>query len=94
MKKYRIRKSILKALAEYGGTPCSVEDVADYPAFALLKPSLEELKAEWDSLEAFKYIKACEGFGGKYCAITEKGLQQVNPEFKHDPFIHGPHAAK
>jgi CTP-dependent riboflavin kinase len=94
MKKYRIRKSILKALDEYSGTPCNVEDVADYPAFMRLKPSMEDLKAEWDQLEKFGYIKPCEGFDGQYCRITEKGLKQLNPEFKKDSFVYGPHAAE
>ena len=93
MKKYRIRKSILKALDEYSGTPCCVDDVVDYPAFSLLKPSRDELKAEWDQLEKFGYIAPCDGFDGQYCRITEKGLRQVNPEFQRDAFIHGPHFA-
>jgi hypothetical protein len=91
MRKYQIRKNILKALKEYSGTPCNVEGVVDHPAFMLLKPSLEEIKAEWKQLEAFGYIAPREGFDGEYCLITEKGLRQVSPEFKKEAFVHGPH---
>ncbi len=91
MRKYQIRKNILKALKEYSGAPCKSEDVADHPAFALLKPTLEEIKAEWKQLEDFAYIAPREGFDGKYCLITEKGLKQLSPEFKKEAFVHGPH---
>ena len=94
MRKYQIRKNILKALKEYSGTPCNVEGVVDHPAFMLLKPSHDEIKTEWKQLKDFAYIAECEGFGGEYCLITEKGLKQVSPEFAKDAFVHGPHAAK
>jgi hypothetical protein len=93
MRKYQIRKNILKALKEYSGTPCNAEGVIDHPAFMLLKPSLEEIKTEWKQLEGFGYIAPREGFGGEYCLITEKGLQQVSPDFKKEAFVHGPHVA-
>ncbi|MDD5484076.1 MAG: hypothetical protein PHP98_10600 [Kiritimatiellae bacterium] len=93
MKTYQIRKTILKALGEYSGAPCSVDDVADYPAFALIRPSQREIEAEWRQLKNFGYIEPCEGFDGQYCRITQKGLEQVNVEFKKDPFIHGPRFA-
>ena len=92
MKTYQIRKAILKALAQYGGTPCSAEEVADYPAFSLIKPTQQEIEVEWQQLKNFGFIRERDGFGGEYCMITQKGLEQVNIEFKKDPFIHGPHA--
>ncbi|MDD5698009.1 MAG: hypothetical protein PHH77_05285 [Victivallaceae bacterium] len=92
-KTYQIRKTILKALSEYGGTPCGVIDVADHPSFLLIKPSLPEIETEWKQLKAFGYIEPCHGFDGQYFRITEKGLEQVNVEFKKDPFIHGPRFA-
>jgi len=94
MRKYQIRKNILKALSEYSGAPCTSEDVAGHPSFMLLKPSSAEVAAEWKQLEAFDYITPCTGFDGQYCRITQKGLEQLNPEFKKEAFIHGPHAAR
>lgn len=94
MRKYQIRKTILKALDEYSGSPCCAEDLVDYHGFALLKPSLDEIAAEWKQLEEFGYIEPCEGFGGEYCLISKDGLKQINPEFAKDAFIHGPREAK
>ena len=94
MRKYQIRKTILKALKEYSGSPCCAEDLVDYPGFALLKPPLSEIEEEWKQLHGFGYIEPCDGFGGEYCFISEKGLKQVNPEFTPDAFVHGPRAAK
>lgn len=94
MRKYQIRKNILKALKEYSGTPCNVEGVVDHPAFMLLKSSLGEVAEEWKQLEDFTYIAPCKGFDGKYCLITEKGLKQLSPEFEKEAFVHGPHYAK
>jgi hypothetical protein len=90
-KTYQIRKTILKALEEYGSAPCSVDDVLGHPSFGLIRPEVSEVQEQWNKLEGFGFIAAVDGFDGKYCKITEKGLQQLNPEFKKDPFIWGPH---
>lgn len=91
-KTYQIRKHILRALKQYAPAPCCWSDLMDYPGFSLIRPKPEELEQEWKNLEQMGYIRAKEGFEGEYCEITTKGLEQVNPEFKKDPFVHGARA--
>ena len=87
---YQLRRYILEALKEYNPTPCNAEAVQDYPKFALLQAENDEIRTQWKELRAFGYIAPIEGFEGKYCRITDKGLQQLSPEFKKEPFIWGP----
>ena len=43
-------------------------------------------------LAAMGYLEAIEGFGGRYHRISRKGLEQLLPEFRQEPFIWGPGA--
>ena len=90
-KTYQIRQNILLAMREYD-MPCRAEDVKDYPGFLFVKPELDEIKTEWNNLRQNGFLDAFEGFGGEYCRISEKGLRQVNPEYKKDVYIYGPRA--
>ena len=92
LEKYRIRKNILKALNEYK-VPCCVDDIIDYPGFyPFMNGKSEAIKAEWENLRKLGFIDAVTGFEGKYCIISEKGFNQLQVEYKKDPFIYGPSA--
>jgi hypothetical protein len=92
---YAIRRAILEALKQYKGSPLMISDFLSCcptPVIRLNKP--EDVKEEWNNLKLHGYIQPIEGFGGEYCEISKSGLQQIEPEFSQDFYIHGPSAIK
>jgi hypothetical protein len=98
---YAIRKGILKGLKEYaaGGihsaVPMPVEDlIVLHGNPELMYAAAEDIRVEWQELKNFGYIEPIQGYEGKYCKISKKGLEQLSIEFDQDYFIHGPSAIR
>ena len=88
--KYAIRKEILQAMKRYHPAPMNALDLIQYglPPFITREEALEQ----WNELKLMGYLEAKSGFGGEYCLLSEKGKQQLSPEFSQDEFIYGPGA--
>ncbi len=92
---YAIRRAILRELKRFRGAPVTAAELyEDTPNVTLKVAKAETVAEQWAELQSFGYIEPVPGFGGEYCRITERGLQQVSPEFAPDPFVHGPGAAR
>lgn len=89
---YEIRKEILRAMKRYHPAPMKALDLIQYglPPFI----TRDEALAQWDELKLMGYLEARSGYGGEYCLLSEKGKQQLQPEFPQDEFIYGPGAIK
>lgn len=93
--KYAIRKAILRCLKCFIDKPVTLRDLIEISPDASIRLSDDgDVSNEWNELKNHKYIEAIPGFEGKYCRISEKGLQQLSIEFSQDVFIHGPGAIK
>ena len=92
---YAIRKAILRALKEYAGAPITVEELISLcPSAEIRLADKNNVRVQWAELKNFKYIEPIQGFGGEYCGISQKGLEQLSLEFTQDFFIHGPGAIR
>jgi hypothetical protein len=92
---YAIRRAILEALKEYKGAPLMASEfIACCPNSVIRLNKPEDVQEEWKNLKLHGYIQPIQGFGGEYCEISKSGLQQIEPEFDQDFFIHGPSAIR
>ena len=92
---YAIRKAILRALKEYSGAPITCEElIALCPSAEIRLAEKNHVRVQWAELKNFQYIQPIQGFGGEYCQISQKGLEQLSTEFPQDFFIHGPGAIR
>lgn len=89
---HRIRQAILRELKAAGGAPLKWSELAELATEPALLRDIAAGEQEWDKLKMMGYIEAVPGFGGEYCRITVRGLQQSEPEFVQDAFIWGPGA--
>lgn len=87
---YALRRAILREYKRYLGAPLRADELPAVSVEILICRSEEsEVLDQVKELIGMGYIAPCEGFGGRYLKITEKGLQQLSPEYKRDPFIWG-----
>lgn len=99
---YAIRRGILRSLKEcvVGGNinaaaPMTADELIQLaPNTEIRFAAPEDVRAEWQELKNFGYIEPISGFGGAYCRISQKGLEQLSIEFDQDYFIHGPAAIR
>ena len=90
---YTLRKAILSEMRRAIGAPLTAVELANIAAHpAIRHADLDTFLAEFDNLKNLNYIAAIAGFGGQYCKITERGLQQLSIEYPQDSYIHGPGA--
>lgn len=91
--KYALRRAILRELKRFAGVPVTATELAEIsPEPAIRHAVPENVAAEWDELKNMGYLEPIAGFGGAYCKITRRGLEQLSIEFPQDPFVHGPGA--
>jgi hypothetical protein len=91
--KYALRQAILRTMKAFMGAPLTGEDLAEVSqerAVRLAQP--EQVLEAFHEMAAMGYLEAIEGFGGHYHRISRKGLEQLLPEFRQEPYIWGPGA--
>lgn len=96
---YAIRKAILadlKACASgSSAAPITAAELAEISVRpAIRHSSREAVVSEFNELKLQGYIESISGFGGEYCRISKKGLEQCSTEFPQDTFVYGPGAIR
>lgn len=92
---YALRQALLRDFKRYDGTPIGAAELAQISVALPVRyapPGAAE--TECRELTLMGYLEPLPGWGGVYLRITQKGLEQLAPEFPHDVFVWGPSAVR
>ena len=90
---YALRQAILRTMKAFMGAPLTGEELAEVSQEAAVRlADAQQVLDAFRGLAQMGYLEAIEGFGGRYHRISRKGLEQLLPEFRQEPYIWGPKA--
>ena len=88
-----LRQAILRDMRLYRSAPMTAADLARTSQEPAIRAAdAADTLSEWADMLSLGYLEAVPGFGGAYCRISAKGLEQLLPEFMQSPYIWGPGA--
>lgn len=86
---YVIRQRILGVARDLNPAPIGMDDLEASPAIAIVRPTREELVAEYNYLITQAFLTAIAETNGECARISAEGLDQINQETTRDHRIWG-----